>query len=339
MAEKRINNLPVIIEVSLSELEEARKVALVTTPSALATVKGFLPRVDIIHKFFIEAVVKSQLEKIVRKLSSGVKVVYGVGGGRATDAAKYLAAKKGLELRIIPTILSTDAFLTDSVGVRNRGCVSYVLAKHPDIVYIDYHLLSRAPARFNISGCGDILSIFTALFDWKYANQRHKANKNEKFDSIIADAAQSILDELLSRGGVIKKNKEKGLRILLRLLALEVQLCQLYGSSRPEEGGEHFFTYCVENKMSPFLHGEMVAFGILITALIQGQDSEKIKGFMEKVGLNYKPLGLKRDIVIETLEELPEYVRNHQLDYSVYNDFEYQTYEKRIKRFLDKIDL
>lgn len=337
MTKKRINNLPVIVEVSLDELKEMRKVALVTTPSALAVAQGLLSQLDIVHKFFIEAVVKSQLEEMASKFSSGVEVIYGVGGGRAMDGAKYLAAKKGLELRVVPTILSTDAFLTDSVGVRNRGCVSYLPAKHPDTVCIDYYLLSQAPARFNISGCSDVLSIFTALFDWEYANQRNKISKNEKLDPSIADAAQSILNELLGRGEIVGENKEKGLRILLRLLTMEVQLCQFYGNSRPEEGGEHFFTYCVENRMPPFLHGEMVAFGILITAFVQGQDPRKARDFMEKVGLNYKPLGLKRGIVTKTLQELPEYVKNHGLSYGIYNDFDYQSDEKRIKEFLDKL--
>lgn len=334
MTGKKVNNLPIIIEVNLKRVKETRKTVLLTTKSAQAASQFFLSQLNIIQGFLVEATTKRHLEKIVKKLRPETEVVYGVGGGRAIDGAKYVSSKKGLELIVIPTILSTDAFLTDSTGIRKEGCVNYLPTKHPEFVYIDYNLLSQAPARFNISGCGDVLSIFTALFDWKYANEKAIAKRDEKFDSSISQIAQGILNELLSKTKVLKENKREGLKTLLNLLAMEVQLCNLYGNSRPEEGGEHFFTYCIENKVPHFLHGEMVCFGILITAYFQGQDWERIKSFLDNIGLDYKPSGLTRTAIMSTLQELPSYVVDHKLRYSIYNDFSLKPNEKRLKDFL-----
>lgn len=339
MIRKKVNNLPLIIETNLKKIREKRRTLLLTTKSAQTASQFFLSQLNIIQRFLVGTTTKTYLEKIVRKLSSEIEVAYGVGGGRAIDGAKYISAKRDLELVAIPTILSTDAFLTDSTGIRKEGCVYYLSTKHPEFVYLDYHLLSQAPPRSNISGCGDVLSIFTALFDWKYANKKSVAKEDEKFNSSIYKTAQGILNGLLSKTKMLKENKKEGLKTLLNLLAMEVQLCNLYGNSRPEEGGEHFFTYCVENKMPHFLHGEMVAFGVLITAFIQGQNLEKIKGFMEELGLHYKPSGLTKEVVMVTLKELPDYVKHHRLRYSVYSDFDYQAYEKRAEWFLNKIGL
>lgn len=339
MTGKKVNNLPIIIDVNLERTKETRKAVLLTTKSAQAASQFSLSQFNIVQEFSVEATTEWYLEKIVEKLSPEIEVVYGVGGGRAIDGAKYISARKNLELVAIPTILSTDAFLTDSTGIRKEGCVYYLSTKRPEFVYIDFDLLSQAPARFNIGGCGDVLSIFTAFFDWKYANEKGVAKRDEKFDPSVSKIAQGILNGLLSKTKVLKENKREGLMTLLNLLAVEVQLCNFYGNSRPEEGGEHFFTYCIENKMPHFLHGEMVAFGILITAFVQGQNLERIKNFMEKIGLNYKPPGLKKNTVKETLKELPDYVRRHQLRYSIYHDFDYQAQERKVKEFLNKIGL
>jgi len=142
---------------------------------------------------------------------------------------------------------------------------------------------------------------------------------------------------MMSEVDEIATGTKKGLEAIINALVMEVELCYLYGNSRPEEGAEHFFAYCVESKVEHFLHGEMVGFGILLGAFIQGQEVANMRAFMDKINLNYRPSGLTKEIVIETLKELPTYVKDHNLVTSVYNNFDYQSNKVKVDSFIDSI--
>jgi len=335
---KRINSIPVIIWEDISKvIDPGKNGVIITSPSAFKYSKASLGNLKEIEIILIQDSSYQYVNELVRKVDNNFEVAYLIGGGRVVDVGRYLANKWNLEAICIPTIISTDAFLVDCTGLRKKGCVTYTVSKKADRVILDWQLLKQAPWRFHVSGCSDVLSIFTGLFDWQYANEKNKAISDEKFNKSIAIMAKSILDGLISASDEIKLKSQKGLEAIVTALAMEVQLCNFYGNSRPEEGGEHFFTYCIENKMPHFFHGEMVAFGILLTGYLQGQDIIKIKNFMDKVGLNYKPLGLNRKVVAETLEELPSYVIKHKLRYSIYNEFSYQEEKQKIQKYLNSI--
>lgn len=336
--DRYISNLPPMVWKSVKSIEDQRRAALITSPSALAATEDFLTGIQPVETVFITGSQAEYAERLAGKRISS-DVCYLVGGGQVADIGRYLAAVWGQEAICIPTVISTDAFLVDSTGLRSDGCIKYVKSKTADQVILDEELLRRAPPRFNLSGCGDVLSIFTGLFDWEYANDHGKASDRESYDNSVATMTQGILHGLLSVPQEIKNCSTVGLGSIVNALAMEVQLCNLYGNSRPEEGGEHFFAYCVENKLPRFLHGEMVAFGVLLTGYLQGQDIGPIKKLMDEIGLNYKPEGLNRAVAIETLQELPDYVAKHRLRYGIYHDFVYQDRQKEIEGFFDLIGL
>ena len=65
-----------------------------------------------------------------------------------------------------------------------------------------------------------------------------------------------------------------GLKLLLDCLALEVQLTNQLGHSRPEEGSEHYFAYAAENETGPgWPHADLLGVGILVMLALQGQDA------------------------------------------------------------------
>ena len=336
--DRKVGNLPPIFWKSIRSVEDPRPAALITSPSALAATGDLITGIRPVETLIITGSQKEYADRLADNPTPS-EVCYLVGGGQVMDIGRYLAASWNHEAICIPTVISTDAFLVDSTGLRQGGCVKYAKSKSADEVILDEELLRRAPRRFNLSGCGDILSIFTGLFDWKYANDRNKVSDRELYDSSTAIMAQGILSGLLSETEEIKSGTQSGLATIVNTLAMEVQLCNLYGNSRPEEGGEHFFAYCVENKLPRFLHGEMVSFGVLLTGHLQDQDTTEIIRFMDDIGLNYKPDGLNRAIVLDTLQELTGYVSKHRLRYSIYNDFNYQDRRGQIAEFFDQIGL
>jgi A-factor biosynthesis hotdog domain len=104
----------------------------------------------------------------------------------------------------------------------------------------------------------------------------------------------------------------------LHLLAIEVQLCNLIGHSRPEEGSEHFLAYALEAHPAigaGHAHGDLVGPAILAIAHLQGQDSEVLQEALlaAQVPLDRVP-GM---LMEETMRQLPMYVRQHQLPYGI----------------------
>lgn len=335
---KSINNLPVINWLNLKNLQEHRKVILLTTPTAEKTIKNSLRNLNVHKKMYIDTSQKKEVEKIINNKTSG-EIIYAIGGGRVIDVGRYLAIKWGLEIICIPTIISSDAFLVDCTGLREHGCVTYLPSKKADKIILDWSILKNIPKKYHIVGCSDVLSIFTGLEDWKYINKIGKARPDEIYSQSVAKIAKSILESLMIESDNIKNGTKKGVETIILTLAMEVALCNFYGNSRPEEGGEHFFTYCAENYVPHFLHGEMVAFGILLTAYIQGLKWKKIKEFMDYVQLNYRPKGLTKKIVVKILKNLPTYVKKHRLRYSIYNDFFYSKQKDEIEWFLNKVSI
>ncbi|HWS48820.1 MAG TPA: iron-containing alcohol dehydrogenase [Candidatus Methanoperedens sp.] len=325
---KKINNLPVIEYTNLSKLIDKRRILLISSPSALIHSKKYLSSLNIVSNLNINTANKKNIDKIALP-KDNIDLCYAIGGGRVIDISRYLASKWNLEIICVPTIISTDAFLVDCTGLRENGGVTYIPSKKADKVIIDFDLIKKSNSKYNLSGCGDVLSIYTALFDWK--------ESKENLSSSVYDVAQGILTGLISESDEIKKMSQRGLEVLITQLALEVQLCYFYGNSRPEEGGEHFFVYCLENKIGAALHGEMVCFGILITSFLQGQSVTYIKEFMDKVGINYRPKGLSASVVFETLMEMPQYIKDHHLARSVYNYYPFKKKETEIKQFISSV--
>lgn len=209
-----------------------------------------------------------------------------------------------------------DAFLTPASGTRHAGCVEYVDTQAPDRLVVDLDLIATAPAPLRAAGVCDVLSIYTGLWDWEYAEEQGKNPPDMALAPWAADAADAILQGCLDCAPAAGAGDPDGLKQLLDCLALEVRLCNQLGHSRPEEGSEHYFAYAVENHTGPGRsHAELVAPGLMLMAEKQDQDTAEIRHALEacSVPLNAIP----PDVVEKTLRQLPDYVLEHDLPYGI----------------------
>jgi glycerol-1-phosphate dehydrogenase [NAD(P)+] len=313
---KTLHSLPVIEEISFTNLHEDRPVALFTTASAWAAVRDRLSL-----KITWESEVHEADEESWRSSLADLtgKVVYAVGGGLAVDAGKFTAAAKNLPLVCLPTALSVDAFLTPVSGVRKDGCITYIETKCPEKLIIDYEVLASAPEHVRAAGICDLLSIATGLWDWKYAEGLCLNTIETHHTPYIEQVAQGILQGALDCSEAAGNGEMQGLRQLLVCLAMEVQLCNLIGHSRPEEGSEHYFAYSVENVIGTGVpHGDLVGPGILLIAMAQGLDVEPLRNALEacRVPLDRIP----REVITSVLRGLPDYCRRHRLPHGIAHD-------------------
>jgi glycerol dehydrogenase-like iron-containing ADH family enzyme len=266
--------------------------------------------------------------------------IVGIGGGTACDTAKFLAWKFkeefnfDLELILMPSIISVDAFLCSSIAVRINNKVRYIGESNPKKILIDFDLIRKAPDFLNRAGVSDTISITSALGDWIIA----KDEINEKFDQLVFNNAKKIAENLIEAKQDIGEVSENGIRALVNGFYEEVRLCEGWGNARPEEGSEHFLAYCLESITGKhYIHGNLIGMNILISLYLQEQYAEfsldQVKEFFKDIQLNFTPesQNISYNDLETALKQVKKYVIDENLLYSIYNSPTLMLNENKIK--------
>ncbi len=312
---RTIYPLPLMRELALSSVRETRPVALYTSGPAWEVVGPLLQLPEVWRAVPDEATEASFVEH-ARSIPSEAQVIYAVGGGLAVDAAKIAMRDRGLSLVCVPTALSVDAFLTPASGIRRDGCVFYLETGAPNMVILDYEVLAAAPSWVRAAGLGDVLSIATGLWDWEFAQREDHQAPGQEYQAWAAGIARHLLDEAIVIAEGAGRGDHAALARLLDLLALEVQLCNHIGHSRPEEGSEHIFAYSVENLTGHGLpHGDLVGPGIVGIAAAQGLDVAPLRHALEAGGARLHTI--ESSHVEQTISHLSEYAERHRLPFGI----------------------
>jgi glycerol-1-phosphate dehydrogenase [NAD(P)+] len=260
-----------------------------------------------------------ELEVLDRELQSlpPVDAIVTIGGGQACDFGKYLAWKRGCRVVSIPTVVSVNAFVTPSIGVRSNHRVQYLGSVSPDPLIVDYDLIRTAPPNLNIAGVGDILSIHTGTFDWEVAHRAGRDTHN--FDPEDVRRARAILDDIDRNAAEIRAVSDKGIQTIVDAYITINTICLPKNHYRTEEGSEHFLFYELEERLQrAFIHGEIVGLGIYLMSRLQKNRPEWITGIMDHVGLNYQPshLNLQRADLATALRNVRSYTETANYWYS-----------------------
>jgi 6-phospho-beta-glucosidase len=278
--------------------------------------------------YFIRELDWYHLEALERELPE-VDAIVALGGGTATDAAKYLAWRRHLPVDAIPSITSVDAAVTKSVAARSGGHVTYIGYIVPRNVYIDYPLIKGAPPRLNISGVGDIICSHTALWDWKLAHE----HKGETYDPQAVEEMQNWLDRISQNASEIRKVTDEGIKLIMAAFEDISLICRRFGSSRPQEASDHTFAYNAEFQTGKhFLHGELVALGTFVMATLQANDTQYLTDVYEHTGLLWQPkdIGLTEAEYLKTMSTLNWYQKSFGRRYSILDEV------KIDQEFIDK---
>ncbi|KXK21324.1 MAG: 3-dehydroquinate synthase [Chloroflexi bacterium OLB15] len=306
----------------LGSLTERRPVALVTGSRSWNSVSA-LVELPIVVQAEPDRVDVSYLDTLADAVPPQVEVVYGVGGGLVSDVAKYLGWKKNIPVVVIPTVLSQDGFLTALVAARQGGTTHYVETGPVSKLIVNWDVIRTAPPNVRGAGIIELLTIVTGLLDWRYAAEHNKTTVDTRFQPWAAGIMAGIAQQAFKIASGVGKGNVEPLRNLLDLMCLEVQLTNQLGHNRPQEGSEQLFAYAYEQKFPrsrPLPYADRVGPGLLIAAALHGQDVGPIRETLASAGIRLDQLPANN--IRDTLKILPEYVRKHDLPFTILNDLD-----------------
>ncbi|NPV39929.1 MAG: iron-containing alcohol dehydrogenase [Anaerolineae bacterium] len=294
-----------------------KKYAVITMEIPWVNIRQRFPR-DPEVVVYVDELDWYALEAIERSLPE-IDLVVGVGGGMATDGAKFVGWKRRIPVDVVPTITSVDASVTKSIAARSGGHVTYIGYVVPRDVYVDYPVIRGAPKRLNRSGVGDILCSHVALFDWKLSHD----HTGEEYDPSAVDQMKTWLEKIETQAADIEAMNDNGIRLIMNAFEDISIICRKFGSSRPQEASDHTFAYNAEFQTGKkFLHGELVALGAYVLATLQNNDPEYLRDIYSRTGILWQPrdIGLTRAEFANVLGTLNWYQKNFGRRYSILDE-------------------
>jgi len=250
--------------------------------------------------------VKTMTAKDVLDIQCQIKelkpqVLFGVGGGTIIDAAKVSSGSQNVPFISVPTTVSHDGIASPLASIKGSGKPYSVLAQAPLAIIADIEVISQAPWRFVISGCGDIIAKVTAVKDWKLAH----LEKNEYYGEYAASLALMSAKLVMENAELIVSHKDEGLHVLLEALISCGVAMSIAGSSRPCSGSEHLFSHSLDMFNSHHaMHGEQCGVGSILTAYLYRENWQKIRNTLKQIGAptTASELGVKDVDLVKALE-------------------------------------
>jgi glycerol dehydrogenase len=200
-------------------------------------------------------------------------LVLGFGGGKALDTAKLLAYQCHLPIATVPTSAATCAAWTALSNIYSlEGAFQYDvgLARCPDLLILDYHLIQTAPIRTTIAGIGD------AIAKW-YEASVSSGQSSAALTIAAVQQARVLRDILLQKSAeAIARPGEQEWREVVDSTVLLAGAIGGLGGANCRTVAAH----AIHNGLTHLpaahgtLHGEKVAYGILVQLrleeLVQG---------------------------------------------------------------------
>ena len=224
--------------------------------------------------------------------AAGVTAVIGAGGGKALDTSRAVAAQLQVPAINCPTLASSDAPCSAlSVVYNEDGSVDryQFYPTNPVLVLVDTTLVAQAPRRYLVSGMGDALATW---YEARTVIEAHGVNQVGGAPTLTAGALARLCRDTLFADG-LDAARSVDARSVTPALERVVEANTLLSGLGFESGGLAI-AHSVHNGLTvlppthAYLHGEKVAFGLLVQLVVEGREASEITeviNFCCKVGL------------------------------------------------------
>ncbi|MFN8125505.1 MAG: glycerol dehydrogenase [Candidatus Nanopelagicales bacterium] len=222
----------------------------------------------------------------------GARTVVGAGGGKALDTSRAVALEIDAAMVNCPTLASSDAPCSAiSVVYSDDGAVERIqfYPRNPDLVLVDTTIVAAAPSRYLVAGMGDALATW---YEARTVIEAHGANTVGGAPTMTAGAlAELCCRTLFADGPAAVRSVDAN--AVTPALERVVEANTLLSGLGFESGGLAL-AHAVHNGLTALagthdrLHGEKVAFGLLVQLVVEGRPAEEIaqvRDFCREVGL------------------------------------------------------
>ncbi len=316
--------LPRISFRELSTVEEKRPVALLTNENVWAALSSQLTLPILIQAEPVHQR-RDLFDYLANNFPTQAKVIYAVGSGAPIDAGKLIAARNQVPLVIVPTALdSTDLFsptalVADKDGERTR-LVEEETGPATEII-LDWDLIASAPPEQRGAGIVDLITVVTGLLDWRYAAQKGRNPRTQRFVPWAASVVSELAKQAIKSAPAIGEGDPEALQTLLDLLLTLVQLSNQLGHTRAYQGSEHHLARILAaTTEQPRTHAERVGPCLLFAAALHGQEPTPLRDALQHAGVRLDQIRPTDFNLV--IDNLANHLAAYELPYSILNDIE-----------------
>lgn len=316
--------LPRITFQELSLVKETRRVALLTSAEAWPVVSDHLA-LPVLIQAEPSRYDRELFEYLAGNLPSAVEVVYAVGGGAPLEAAKLVAARNGVPLVVVPLALDSTSMLTpyavaiEPLADRQRR-VRLNAAPAAEVI-VDWDVILGGPESLRGAGIAEMLGIVTGLLDWRYAAQRGKNPRAERFQPWAAGVTTDLAKQAIKSATAIGQGDREALHTLLSLMMVAVQMGNLLGHTRALQGSEHHLADILAATTNPATpHAELLGPCVLFCAALHGQDPAPLRDALSGAGVRLDQIRATDFTLM--LGALSTHLADHGFPYSILNDLD-----------------
>lgn len=267
-------------------IEKYNKILIVTGEKSFAAVKENLlkalsDKYFEIKKYQGECTYEHADEIYKSSLENDFDLVLGVGGGKAIDTAKIAAWKMKKDIFIVPTIASTCAGTSALSVVYNSDSTFKEFCFYdapPKKIFIDLETIKNSPSKYIWAGMGDTLAKFYEV-RIKHEYMIYK-NLPVNFPSAMGVKLSSLCRDLILENGekaFYEKNiTEEFKKIVLAILVNTGMVSNLVDEFLNGAVAHSVFygLTVIPRIEKEHLHGEVVAFGVLVQLIMEGKQKE-----------------------------------------------------------------
>lgn len=272
------------------------KALLLTGNKSLQALRPFFPKLERVEVAFENYHGECSLPEIARVAeiakAIGADAIIGAGGGKVLDIAKAVAHDTGIKSVLIPTLASNCAPWTPlSVVYTEEGMMTHytIFPGSVDLLLVEPRVLLGAPVPLLVAGIGDTIA------KWYEADVQISRFDNPPLALKIAHyTAMLCADEMFEHAEVAIQDAKQGLlsEAFIKVAETIIMAGGMVGGFG-DKFGRTAGAHSIHNGMtiSPeshhALHGDKVAYGVLVQLLLEGKtdEVEKLKVFYKKIGL------------------------------------------------------